>query len=60
MSQFVVHSMPGSPYGRAVFAALEEKHADYRLAPVTPESSKLEPHLSGIHSAACRYSSMAI
>ena len=46
MSQFVVHSMPGSPYGRAVFAMLEEKHADYRLAPVTPETSKREPHLS--------------
>ena len=35
MSQFVVHSMPGSLYGRAVFATLEEKHADYRLASVT-------------------------
>ncbi len=46
MSQFVVHSMPGSPYGRAVFATLEEKHADYRLASVTPETSKCEPHLS--------------
>jgi hypothetical protein len=25
MSEFVVHSVPGSPYGRAVFATLEEK-----------------------------------
>jgi glutathione S-transferase len=46
MSQFIVHSIPGSPYGRAVFATLEEKRADYRLAPVTPETSKREPHLS--------------
>jgi glutathione S-transferase len=38
--------MPGSPYGRAVFAMLEEKHADYRLTPVTRETSKREPHLS--------------
>jgi glutathione S-transferase len=46
MSEFVVHSMPGSPYGRAVFATLEEKRANYRLAPVTPETAKGEPHLS--------------
>jgi glutathione S-transferase len=46
MSEFVVHSMPGSPYGRAVFATLEEKRADYRLAPVTSETAKREPHLS--------------
>ena len=45
MSQFIVHSIPGSPYGRAVFATLEEKRADYRLAPVTPDASKREPHL---------------
>src|ERR1700677_4673788 len=46
MSDFVVHSMPGSPYGRAVFATLEEKRASYRLVPVTPETVKGEPHLS--------------
>jgi glutathione S-transferase len=46
MSEFIVHSIPGSPYGRAVFAGLEEKHADYRLASLTPETSKREPHLS--------------
>ena len=46
MSHFIVHSVPGSPYGRAVFAALEEKHTAYRIAPVTPETSKREPHLS--------------
>jgi glutathione S-transferase len=46
MSEFMVHSVPGSPYGRAVFATLEEKRADYRLAVVTPETAKREPHLS--------------
>jgi glutathione S-transferase len=46
MSEFVVHSVPGSPYGRAVFATLEEKRANYRLVPVTPETAKGEPHLS--------------
>jgi glutathione S-transferase len=46
MSEFIIHSLPGSPYGRAVFAALEEKHAAYRIAPVANELRKLEPHLS--------------
>jgi glutathione S-transferase len=45
MSEFIVHSVPGSPYGRAVFATLEEKRADYRLAVVTPETSKRKPHM---------------
>ena len=31
MSNFIVHSIPGSPYGRTVLAALEEKGARYRL-----------------------------
>jgi len=42
----VVHSIPGSPYGRAVLAALEEKRADYRLAPVQPGTLKNPPHLA--------------
>jgi glutathione S-transferase len=46
MSEFIVHSIPGSPYGRAVFAALIEKGAAYRLAPVAPGGSKREPHIS--------------
>ena len=36
MSEFIVHSVPGSPFGRAVLAALEEKGASYGLAPVAP------------------------
>src|SRR6202167_3463605 len=46
MSEFIVHSVPGSPYTRAVFATLEEKPAEYRLPPTTPEAAKREPHLS--------------
>jgi len=36
MSEFTVHSVPGSPFGRAVLATLEEKGAPYRLAPLAP------------------------
>jgi glutathione S-transferase len=46
MSDFIVHSIPGSPFGRAVFATLEEKGADYRLARAamrTPEHQALHP-----------------
>lgn len=47
MSEFIVHSIPGSPYGRAVFAILEEKGAAYRLSPVaTGGGTKVEPHIS--------------
>jgi glutathione S-transferase len=38
MSEFVVHSHPGSPFGRAVMATLEEKGAPFRLARLTPKS----------------------
>jgi glutathione S-transferase len=46
MSEFVVHSIPGSPYGRAVFTMLEEKGAPYRLAPIATDARKSEPHIS--------------
>ena len=46
MSNFIVHSIPGSPYGRAVLATLVEKNAAFRLVPVAPRSMKSEPHLS--------------
>jgi len=46
MSDFVVHSIPGSPFGRAVLAVLEEKQAHYRLVPVAPGTQRAEPHLS--------------
>jgi glutathione S-transferase len=46
MSQFIVYSIPGSPFGRAVLAVLEEKGADYRLTPVRPGEHRAEPHIS--------------
>jgi glutathione S-transferase len=46
MSEFIVHSVPGSPFGRAVLATLEEKGASYRLLPVPPGGAKVEPHIS--------------
>jgi glutathione S-transferase len=44
MTEFVVHSIPGSPYGRAVLLALEEKAAPYRLAAVAPGSLATPAH----------------
>jgi glutathione S-transferase len=46
MAPFVVHSIPGSPFGRSVLMALEEKHAKYRFQAVAPAAMKSEPHLS--------------
>ncbi|MGO9698176.1 MAG: glutathione S-transferase family protein [Xanthobacteraceae bacterium] len=44
MSEFVVYSVPGSPYGRAVLATFNEKGASYRFATVS--GSRNEPHIS--------------
>jgi len=46
MSEFIVHSVPGSPFGRAVLAALEEKGARYRLAAMAPSAAKSPEHLA--------------
>jgi len=46
MSEFVVHSIPGSPFGRTVLATLEEKGAPYRLSPVAPGTFKSPEHLA--------------
>jgi len=46
MSEFIVHSVPGSPFGRTVLAALEEKGARYRLAPLAPSAAKSPEHLA--------------
>jgi glutathione S-transferase len=46
MSEFIVHNIPGSPFGRAVLATLAEKRAEYRLEPVAPGTMKSEPHIS--------------
>ena len=46
MGQFIVHSIPGSPYGRAVLATLIEKDAPFGFIPVAPGQTKTEPHIS--------------
>lgn len=46
MTEFVVHTIPGSPFARAVMATLEEKGAPWRIAPLAPGTLKAEPHLS--------------
>ena len=46
MSNFVLHTIPGSPYGRAALLALEEKGARYRVVPVRPGTTKSEPYIS--------------
>lgn len=46
MSDFIVRSIPGSPFGRSVLATLEEKGAAYRLAPVAPGTFKSPEHLA--------------
>jgi glutathione S-transferase len=46
MNEFVIHTIPGSPFGRAVLVALEEKRASYRLAPVAPGTLRTPKHLA--------------
>ena len=46
MSEFTVYSIPGSPFGRSVLAALEEKGASYRFAPVAPGTLRSPEHLA--------------
>ncbi|HEY2808555.1 MAG TPA: glutathione S-transferase family protein [Steroidobacteraceae bacterium] len=46
MSEFTVHGIPGSPFGRAVLIALEEKGARYRFEAVSPGTLRLPEHLA--------------
>ncbi len=46
MSGFIVYSVPGSPFGRAVLATFVEKGATYRFDSVPPGAAKSEPHIS--------------
>jgi glutathione S-transferase len=46
MSEFVIHSVPGSPYGRAALMALEEKGAAYRFVAVKPGTLRAPEHLA--------------
>jgi glutathione S-transferase len=46
MSEFTVHSIPGSPFGRAVLATLEEKGASCRFSSVAPGTLRSPEHLA--------------
>jgi glutathione S-transferase len=46
MSPFIVHSVPGSPFGRAVLITLFEKNAQHRLVPVAPGTMRSASHLA--------------
>jgi len=46
MAEFIVHTIPGSPFARSVLATLEEKGAPYRLAPVVPGTLQSPEHLA--------------
>jgi len=46
MKEFVVHTIPGSPFARAALATLEEKGARYRLVPMTPQDMRGARHLA--------------
>lgn len=46
MTRYFVHTVPGSPFARAVMAMLGEKGADWRLAPLVPGQHKAALHLS--------------
>jgi glutathione S-transferase len=45
MSEFTVHSIPGSPFGRAVLTTLGEKGASFRFSPVAPGALRSPEHL---------------
>lgn len=44
--EFIVHSIPGSPFGRAVLMALEEKGVPYTFNPVAPGTLRTSEHLA--------------
>lgn len=46
MTDFVLHTIPGSPFGRAVLAVLAEKGAPCRLLQVAPGGLKAAEHLA--------------
>lgn len=44
MPEFIVYGIPGSPFMRAVLAALEEKSVPYRMQPVAPGEHRGEAY----------------
>lgn len=46
MNELILHSIPGSPFGRACLVTLEEKGARYRLVPIAPQQLRTPQHLA--------------
>jgi glutathione S-transferase len=46
MSHVIVHTIPGSPFARAVLATLEEKRVPWRIAPLRPGQHREPAHLA--------------
>jgi glutathione S-transferase len=46
MPDFIVHTVPGSPFARSVMATLEEKQVPWRIAPLHPKQLHEPAHLS--------------
>src|ERR1700694_2732813 len=46
MSEFIVHAIPGSPFGRAVLTTLEEMGVSWRLWPVARGTLRSPEHLA--------------
>ena len=46
MADFIVHTVPGSPFARSVMATLEEKRVPWRIAPLHPKQLREPAHLS--------------
>lgn len=46
MDDFIIWTIPGSPFARAVMATLAEKGLSYRVRPLSPGGLKSEPHIS--------------
>jgi len=45
-TDFIVHTIPGSPFARAVMVALEEKGLAWRVSPLAPGGLKQPAHLA--------------
>jgi glutathione S-transferase len=46
MAEVIVHTIPGSPFARAVLATLEEKGVSWQIAPIKPNQLREPAHLS--------------
>ena len=45
MDDFIIWTIPGSPFARAVMATLHEKDLSWRVRPISPGGLRAEPHI---------------